>query len=110
MHALDAEGAPARLASSSKMTRTSVGNPASTRPRQAALGGHDDARSVAVPGGERTSDQPLVVIGFGCIPAVSVRGVDEVDAGIECGTVPPPRATRRDCGRWTGRMHPIPQS
>ena len=83
MDAVDAERAPAGLARGGEMARASVGDPGAVRTRQAAFGRHPDARAVAVPAAERASDQALVVTGLAGIPAVGVRGVEEIDAGIE---------------------------
>ena len=65
--ALDAERAPAGLARGEQMARAAVGDPAPVRPRQPALGGDADARSIAAPRRERAGDQPLVVPALGLV-------------------------------------------
>src|SRR5256885_1079397 len=99
------------------MTSTSIRQPAALRPGEAPFGGNQDARSVAVPRGERASDQPLVVTDVGFIEAVGVGGIKEGDTRIErraqhlqrdlfvaIGAGRQAHAAHRDrpirCGRW----------
>ena len=85
MDPFDAEGAPAGLAGGEEVTRAAVRDPVSLRPGQAAFGGDQDARAIAAPCRERAGDEPFVVTGLVCIPAVRVGGVEEGDAGVERG-------------------------
>jgi len=82
--AIDAERPPARLARGDEMARTAIGDPASLRTSQTALGGDTDARAIAVPAAEGARNQPLVVSGVVRIEAVRIGGVEERHAGIQC--------------------------
>ena len=82
--AIDTDRAPARLARGDEIARTAIGDPASLRTSQTALGGDTDARAIAVPAAEGARNQPLVVSGVVRIEAVRIGGVEERHAGIQC--------------------------
>ena len=82
--ALDAEGAPARLAGGGQVARAAVRHPAAARAGSSPpLVATRTARRVAAPGRERARDQPLVVAGVARVQAVGVGGVEQGDAGVE---------------------------
>ena len=85
VNALDAERAPAGFAGRDQVTRPPVRDPSALRPRQAALGGDADARSVAGPGCDRARNQPFVVPRIVSAEAIGVCRVEECDAGIKRG-------------------------
>ena len=82
---VDAEGAATALARRGQVLGPAVGLPAAVRPREAALGGHGEARAIAGPAADRPREQPLVVAEVVVGPAVGVGGVEEGDAGVERG-------------------------
>ena len=106
--AIDAERPPARLAGGDEMARTAIGDPASLRTSQAALGGDDDARAVAVPAGERARNQPLVVSGV--VPsrqyASAVSRSVTPASNAACRTLTA-RASSRSAS-VDSRIHPMP--
>ncbi len=83
--AIHAERLAARLACRGKMSRASVREPPSIRARQTAFGRDGNARAIAGPCRQRTSDEAFVVTGFGRVPAVGVRGIEEIHARVERG-------------------------
>ena len=87
------------------MGRAAVPLPASVRPRQATLGGHDEVLAPAAPGRERRRNQPLVVAQIGVVEAVDVGGVEEGHPRVERGVKDPDTLC---FGRtaFDGKMHP----
>ncbi len=81
--ALDAQRFPAGRAGGGEVARAAVRDPSSARAGEPALGGDAHARPLALPGGERPCDQPLVVPGLARVPAIRVGGVEQGDAGVQ---------------------------
>src|SRR5262245_7547451 len=65
------------------MPRASVSDPLASRPSPSALGGDDDARTIAVPAAQRVCNQALFVAGLPITEAVRVGRVEEGDTGVE---------------------------
>ena len=83
--AVDAERTTARIAGGREMPSAAVGDPPALRTREAALGGDPNRRPVACPRRQGACDEPFVVTGLAVVQAIGVRGVEEVDAGVERG-------------------------
>ena len=82
VESLDAKGTATRAARLARcLPRPSAAHalPAA----QAAFRRDHDARSIAIPRGERCGDQPLVMAGLRVVAAVGVGGVEQRDAGGE---------------------------
>ena len=83
---LDAEDLERALHGQTEVHRRAVATPRFTlAARDAALGGDEDARAVAAPGAQGLGDDALVVTHLVPRGRVDVCGVDEGDAGVECG-------------------------
>ena len=81
--ALDLERTSARGARGDQAPGAAVRQPAAVGPGEAALRRDQHGSPVALPRGERASEEPLVVAHFGRVVAVCVGGIEKIDTGLE---------------------------